>query len=509
MRLHGPPQPSARAHRQARGAEHRLPLARRRPGAHPARRAVAQVAPGVRQGRRPRAGARRGQRRGRARPGDRVPVRAPGRPLGHQRRADRGRQAAARPLPRGHPRRARVDHRRAARALRRVVPGRQGAMTRVADLPGRLLLGSGPSPVPRRVLDALAQPTIGHLDPAFGALIDEVADGLRATMRTANRVTFGLSATGSGGMQAMVDTLIAPGDRVVCGVHGAFGARMADALGRAGAHVVSVETEWGRAIAPERLIEATAAGPTRAVFVVHGETSTGVAQPLDGLADAARAADALLLVDCVTSLAGHPLDLDAAGADAAFSGTQKCLNVPPGLAPFTVGERVEGRLQRRSWYFDLEAILGYWKPEGGGARAYHHTAPINMIYALREALTIVHEEGLEARWARHATAHEALRAALQTLGFERLAPDGEQLHPLLAVRVPDDIDEAAVRSALLERHAIEVSGGVGRLAGKAWRIGVMGEGARIAPQRALVAALATELGRGADEPLAALEDGWR
>lgn len=375
----------------------------------------------------------------------------------------------------------------------------------------RLLLGSGPSPVPQRVLDALAQPTIGHLDPQFGAIMDEVGELLRATFRTRNRVAFPLSATGSGGMQAMVDTLIEPGDRVVCGVHGAFGGRMADALGRAGAEVVEVRADWGRAIEPERLIDAWNAASTRprALFVVHGETSTGVAMDLTGLADAVHADDGLLLVDCVTSLAGHPLDLDAAGVDAAFSGTQKCLNCPPGLAPFTVAERATGRLSRRSWYFDLEAILAYWKdPEAGGARAYHHTAPINMVYALREALAIVQEEGLEARWARHATAHEALRSALAELGFERYAPDGEQLHPLLCVRVPDGIDEAAVRGRLLSEHAIEVSGGLGPLAGRAWRIGVMGEGARPEPQRALVEAVATLLGQDATGPLAALDRGW-
>ncbi len=370
----------------------------------------------------------------------------------------------------------------------------------------RLLLGSGPSPVPERVLRALAQPTIGHLDPQFGAIMDEVAEGLRATFRTSNRVTFPLSATGSGGMQAMVDNLIAPGDRVVCGVHGLFGERMADALGRAGAEVVRVEAEWGRAIERERLTDAWSAD-CRALFVVHGETSTGVAMDLSGLADVVHADGGLLLVDCVTSLAGHPLDLDAAGVDAAFSGSQKCLNCPPGLAPFTVGDRATEGLQRRSWYFDLEAILGYWR-DGDGARAYHHTAPINMVYALREALDIVAEEGLEARWARHAVAHEALRGALAVLGFERLAPDGEQLHPLLCVRVPEDIDEADVRGRLLVDHGIEVSGGVGPLAGRAWRIGVMGEGARAEPQARLVEAVATLLGRDGREPLAELERGW-
>lgn len=373
----------------------------------------------------------------------------------------------------------------------------------------RLLLGSGPSPVPQRVLDALAQPTIGHLDPQFGAIMDEVAELLRQTFRTSNRVAFPLSATGSGGMQAMVDNLIAPGDRVVCGVHGLFGERMADALGRVGADVVQVRAEWGRAIPREQLLEAWRAGGgrSRALFVVHGETSTGVALDLAGLAETVHADDGLLFVDCVTSLAGHPLDLDAAGVDAAFSGSQKCLNCPPGLAPFTMNPAAAQNLQRRSWYFDLEAILSYWR-DGGGTRAYHHTAPVNMVYALREALAIVHEEGLEEGWARHATAHEALRQALAELDFARLAPAGEQLHPLLCVRVPEAIDEAAVRGRLLTEHGIEVSGGLGPLAGRVWRIGVMGEGARFAPQALLVEALAKELGRDASGPLSALEHAW-
>ncbi len=380
-------------------------------------------------------------------------------------------------------------------------------MPTVSEVPARLLLGSGPSPVPDRILKALSHPTVGHLDPAFGALQDDVAALLRATMKTDNKVTFPLSATGSGGMQAMVDTLIAPSDRVVVGVHGAFGGRMADALGRAGADVVRVDQEWGRAIPTERLLEALD-DRTRALFVVHGETSTGVAQPLHGLGEAIHMRDGLLLVDCVTSLAGHPLDLAAAEVDAAFSGTQKCLNVPPGLAPFTVGERALGRLQRRSWYFDLQAMVDYWFADG--PRAYHHTAPINMIYALREGLAIVQEEGLEARWARHARAHEALRGALSVLGFERLAPEGEQLSSLLAVRVPDGIDEAAVRGGLLREDGIEVSGGLGPLAGQAWRIGVMGEGARPEPQERLVRAVARRVAAGDEEAaVRALEEGWR
>ena len=379
-----------------------------------------------------------------------------------------------------------------------------------ATLPNRLLLGSGPSPVPQRVLDALALPTIGHLDPAFVEVMEETADLLRRTFRTSHQATLPVSGTGSGGMDALVANFVAPGDRVVIGVNGLFGERMSDAVSRAGADAVGVEGEWGRTLDPERLIAAAADG-LDAMVVVHGETSTGVCQPLDGLADACHERDALFLIDCVTSLGGHPLDLDAAGVDAAFSGTQKCLNCPPGLAPFTAGERAIAKLRTRadrprSWYFDLSLVLGYW--EGDGGRSYHHTAPINMIYALREALRIVHEEGLEPRWDRHARAHEALRAALAALGLERLSPDGEQLHPLLAVRVPDGVDEAAVRKGLLLEHDIEIAGSLGPLAGQVWRIGVMGIGAEEEPQRRLVTALAELLGRDPADALAALADGW-
>jgi len=374
-------------------------------------------------------------------------------------------------------------------------------------IPERLLLGSGPSPVPQRVLDALAQPTIGILDPVFGSLMDETAALLRLTFKTDNRVALPISGTGSAGMDAMVCNFIRAGDRVVCGVHGLFGERMADALGRQGAEVVRVEGEWGRALDPQRLIDAVTPG-TAALFVVHGETSTGVAQPLDGLADAIHAVDGLLLIDCVTSLSGHPLDLDAAGVDAAFSGTQKCLNVPPGLAPFTAGERALARVDgsSRSWYFDLSLVLGYW--DGSGGRAYHHTAPINLIYALREGLEIVREEGLDARWARHARAHAALRDALAVLGLERIAPEGEQVSSLLAVAVPDGVDEAAVRRALLTEDGIEIAGALGPLAGKVWRVGVMGEGARPEPQERLVTALARRLDGDEAAALAALRAGW-
>lgn len=355
----------------------------------------------------------------------------------------------------------------------------------------KLLLGSGPSPVPQRVLDALAQPTIGHMDPEFIALSDETRARLREVFRTANEVTLPISGTGSAGMEAMVANFVDPGDRVVCGVHGVFGRRMADELARQGADVVRVEAEWGRALDQDALTGA--ADAYDALFVVHAETSTGVRQPLHGLADACRDRDALLLVDCVTSLGGVPIEIDAEGIDVAFSGTQKCLNAPPGLAPLTVGERARARIRPgRSWYFDLSLLLGYYG-EGTSARAYHHTAPINLVYALHEALAMVLEEGLEARWARHDEAHERLRAALAQRGFERVAPADEALASLLCVRVPAGLDEAAARRALLTEHHIEVSGGLGPLAGKVWRIGVMGEGARPEAQERLLAALDTLL----------------
>ncbi|MEA2196836.1 MAG: alanine-glyoxylate transaminase / serine-glyoxylate transaminase / serine-pyruvate transaminase [Solirubrobacteraceae bacterium] len=387
----------------------------------------------------------------------------------------------------------------------------EARISEVVVLPERLLLGSGPSPVPERVLAALARPTIGHLDPAFGALMEDMMGRLRRVMVTENRATLAISGTGSAGMQTMVDNFVAPGDRVVCGVHGLFGERMSDALSRRSADVVRVEAEWGRTIPTERLTAALDAGAT-ALFVVHGETSTGVCQPLDGLAEACREHDALFLVDCVTSLAGQPLELDGAGVDVAFSGTQKCLNCPPGLAPFTISERAVERLLEPSpsWYFDLRAILAYWREDAAGAppRAYHHTAPINMVYALHEALAIVLEEGLPARWERHRRAHESLRAALAQLGFTRLAPGGEELSSLLAVLVPAEIDEAAARRRLLLEYGIEVSGGLGPLAGRVWRIGVMGIGAEPEPQRRLVTAVAEILGADPSEALAALAEGW-
>jgi alanine-glyoxylate transaminase/serine-glyoxylate transaminase/serine-pyruvate transaminase len=386
------------------------------------------------------------------------------------------------------------------------VDGHGGART---CTPSRLLLGAGPSPVPPRIMQALSQPTLSHFDPAFIEILEDVSARLRATLRTRNDATLALAATGSGGMEAVVGNFVEPGDRVVAAVAGEFGRRLADAAERAGAEVVRVRAAWGRSVPQERLIEAARDG-VDAMLCVHGETSTGVRQPLDGLADACRERDGLLIVDCVTSFGGEPLRIDEQGIDVAFSATQKCLNAPPGLSPVTANDRALERLQNRrkarSWYFDMSMLLRYWL--GDGNRPYHHTAPSNMLYALREALLLLEEEGLERRWARHARAHEALLAAFEVLGFVRLPREEDALNPVLALRTPDRIVEWRVRARLLERHGIELSGGLGHLNGVLWRIGVMGCGARREVQREVVTAVAAELDRDPSEALEALEAGW-
>jgi alanine-glyoxylate transaminase/serine-glyoxylate transaminase/serine-pyruvate transaminase len=380
------------------------------------------------------------------------------------------------------------------------------------DLPERLLMGSGPSTVPERVLRAMARPTIGHLDPAFLAFADETNELLRQVMRTENPATFPVSGTGSAGMETMLVNFLEPGDRIVVGVCGVFGGRIADAARRLGADVETVDAEWGTPVPTERLEAAMKPGAT-ALAVVHGETSTGVAQPLEGLADLARRHDALLMVDCVTSLGGYPLNIDDAGVDVAFSGTQKCLNCPPGLAPLTVADRARERLDARttpvaSWCFDLKAILSYW---GSGERVYHHTPPINTIYALREALEIVLEDGLEQRWARHETASAALIAGLGELGMTPLVDEADRLHALTTIEPDDKVaDEAAVRTRLLADHGIEISGGIGDLKGRVWRIGTMGVNAGLEPVARLVGAVAEIVDSGAREnALAAAEAAWQ
>ena len=342
------------------------------------------------------------------------------------------------------------------------------------DPPARVLLGPGPSDVPARVLAALGAPTVGHLDPAYLALMDETRRLLQAAFRTGNSLTLAISGTGSAGMEACLANLLEPGDEIIVGKNGVFGTRMIDVAERQGATVFPIEAPWGEVIDPQAVADALRAHPrAKAVALVHAETSTGAHQPLAEIGPLVRAAGALFLVDAVTSLGGHTLEVDGWGIDACYSGTQKCLSCPPGLAPVTFSERgvaaMEARKTKvRSWYLDLGLIRNYW----GEDRAYHHTAPINMTYALREALLLVHEEGLPARIERHARHHRALRAGLEAMGL-RYVPR-LSLATLNAVHVPDGVDEARVRRRLLAEYGVEIGGGLGPFKGKVFRIGLMG-----------------------------------
>jgi alanine-glyoxylate transaminase/serine-glyoxylate transaminase/serine-pyruvate transaminase len=323
---------------------------------------------------------------------------------------------------------------------------------------------------------ALSAPLLGHLDPAFLAIMDETVELLRKAFQTQNRLTIPISGTGSAGMEAAVCNAIEPGDTMVVGINGYFGGRIAEMASRYGARVVTVEAEWG---APLRLEQFQAAvkreAKVKAIAIVHGETSTGLLQPLDGLAPLARSRDALLIVDTVTSLGGAEVRVDDWGIDLCYSGTQKCIGAPPGLAPLTVSPRAMEALRSRkskvgSWYLDLTLLGQYW----GGDRVYHHTAPISMVYALREALRLVEEEGLDARWARHRQAAGALWAGVAALGLELHVPEPLRVPPLTTVRIPVGIDELKVRQALLHEFSIEIGGGLGPLKGKVWRVGLMG-----------------------------------
>jgi alanine-glyoxylate transaminase/serine-glyoxylate transaminase/serine-pyruvate transaminase len=366
----------------------------------------------------------------------------------------------------------------------------------------RLLLGPGPSDVHPRVLAALARPTIGHLDPVFLEQLDQVQTALRRLFRTQNRVTLPISGTGSAGMEACFVNLVEEGDEVVVGLNGVFGTRMAEVATRLGAQVFRAEASWGEPIPVEAVRDALAhCRRPRLVGLVHAETSTGCWQPVPDIARLARDAGALLVLDTVTSLGGCPVEADAWGADAVYSGTQKCLSCPPGLSPLTFSERALARVKERkskprSWYFDLALIGDYF----GSARVYHHTAPINMIYAIDEALKQVFEEGLEARFERHQANHLALLAGLEVLDVRPSVSPEHRLWMLNSVAVPDGVDDREIRGRLLGRHGIEIGGGLGPLAGKIWRIGLMGESSRIENVRRFLACLAVELGsdRGND-----------
>lgn len=351
-------------------------------------------------------------------------------------------------------------------------------------LPERILMGPGPcNPYPE-VLEAMARPVLGHLDPVFLALLDETCDRLRTVFRTANRLTLPVSGTGSAGMEAAFVNVVGPGDVVVIGVNGVFGQRMCDVASRCGADVVRVDAPWGEPIDPQRLLDAHAS--PKVIAVVHAETSTGVRNEIAALG--AGKGDALLLVDCVTSLGGIDVDVDGWLVDIAYSGTQKCLGVPPGLAPLTVSERAVERFVERSpsWYLDLGMIARYLD---SSTRTYHHTAPISMIYGLHAGLGVLLDEGLEASWARHAENGALLQAGLEKLGFRLFAADGFRLPELTTAWVPDGVDEAAVRRRLLDEWSIEIGGGLGDYAGKVWRIGLMGHTARRRNVTLLLAAL--------------------
>ncbi|MCO6441928.1 MAG: alanine--glyoxylate aminotransferase family protein [Nitrococcus mobilis] len=344
------------------------------------------------------------------------------------------------------------------------------------NAPQRILLGPGPSDTHPRVLAALAKPTIGHLDPYFLQVMNELQSMLREVFQTTNELTLAVSGTGSSGMEACVVNLIEPGDRMLVCINGVFGGRMSDVATRAGAQVTTLERGFGEIFSPEEIAEALQRVQPKVVGIVHAETSTGAWQPLEEIAKVVHASDALLLVDCVTSLAGAPVEVDRWGLDAVYSGTQKCLSCPPGLAPVTFSPRAVEVIERRqskiaSWYLDMSMVRSYW----GDSRAYHHTAPINENYGLHEALRLVLEEGLEHRFARHMHNHRALKAGLQAMGIEYSVAEGQQLPMLNSVWVPEGVDDSGVRSQLLREYGIEIGGGLGPMKGRTWRIGLMGE----------------------------------
>lgn len=346
------------------------------------------------------------------------------------------------------------------------------------DMPQRVLMGPGPSDIPPRVLNALARPTVGHLDPVFLELMDDVRLKLQQVFVTQNEMTMAISGTGSAGMETLFVNLIEPGDTALIGVNGVFGGRMADVAERCGAEVVKIEKPWGQVFDQDEVIQAISEHRPNIVALVHAETSTGAHQPIDRVGAAAHDAGALFLLDCVTSLGGMPVKIDEWGVDAAYSGTQKCLSCPPGLSPVTLSpravEKIDARKQKvQSWYLDTTMLRNYW----GDQRAYHHTAPINMLYGLHEALCIVLEEGLEARHARHQQAHTLLRDGLAELGIRYVSQEGHHLPMLNAISIPVGTDDATVRRHLLEEYGIEIGAGLGAFKGKAWRIGLMGHAA--------------------------------
>lgn len=371
--------------------------------------------------------------------------------------------------------------------------------------PQRFLMGPGPGPVSQRVLDASAQPTIGHLDPAFIELMNDVQGQLRQVFRTENPFSMPFSAPATGAMEACLINVLEPGDRVLVCQNGVFGVRLAEMARRCGAEVEVLEFPWGRAVDPQQLADKLAASTAfKLVCWVQAETSTGVLSDSQSLAEVVHPTGALTLVDCVTAIGGCPIEVDDWGLDMVYAGSQKCLSAPPGIAPITIGERAMDALRKRktpvqSWFMDFNLLGGYWA--GSGKRAYHHTAPVNAVYGLHEALSIVLEEGLENAWQRHRDVNAALIAGLAVLGIEPIPPKDERLPPLTTIGIPEGIDDAQFRSYLLTEHNLEIGAGLGDFAGKAWRIGLMGTGCTLqAVERCLgaIAAGMQQLGRKVD-----------
>ncbi|HMV17763.1 MAG TPA: alanine--glyoxylate aminotransferase family protein [Zoogloea sp.] len=363
--------------------------------------------------------------------------------------------------------------------------------------PVRTLMGPGPSDVPPRVLAALARPTVGHLDPAFVGMMDELKELLRYTFQTRNELTFPVSAPGSVGMETCVVNLVSPGDTVVVCINGVFGQRLAENVRRAGGVPVIVEDPWGEPVDPAKVEDTFKAHPEASLLAfVHAETSTGALSDAAALAAIARRFGALTLMDCVTSLGGVPVLLDEWGIDAAYSGSQKCLSCTPGLSPVSFSEAAVARIRARktpcqSWFQDLSLVLGYWS---GAKRTYHHTAPVNPLYGLHESLLMLAEEGLEAAWQRHRDNHLRLRAGLEALGLRFVVREDARLPQLNTVWVPDGVDEAAARTRLLKEYGLEIGAGLGVFAGKVWRIGLMGHSSRPANIALCLAALKDVLG---------------
>ncbi len=347
------------------------------------------------------------------------------------------------------------------------------------NVPERILLGPGPSMVSSRVLRAMAHPLVGHLDPKFIELMKEVQEGLRYVFQTQNQMTLPVSGTGSAGMESTVANLLEPGDTIMIGVNGYFGERLCDMASRYGATVNRLDKPWGDVFTPEEIDAALKKKPAKVVAVIHAETSTGALTSLEGMAEVVHKHGALFLVDCVTSLGGIPLKIDEWDIDIAYSGTQKCLSCPPGLSPVTIGARAREAFHQRktkvaNWYLDMTMLEHYW----GDERTYHHTAPISMNYALREALRLVMEEGLEARYQRHRENSQMLWDGLEDLGLRLIVPIERRLPSLTTVAIPDGVNDMEIRKRLLEDFNIEIAGGLGAFKGKAWRIGLMGYSSR-------------------------------